>query len=690
MKDNIIFLFNSFYYSDDLSFQLTILEKILEYLNKIYIYNKNIDYIIDFQLLLIKLIDIKIGKKNRKIVLYTILNIINNYNFIGLNNFLATFIIGTDVCSSQKNYMELITTLLDFDKKKITYDNNNQIKFRKKFDRDYGITILIAELLKSNSLDNLLFNSDIRLPENRKNNNKANLILKEYRIKRSFVLNYLQVIETVIQKNINLIGNKIDFNSIPINALYKYKNLFNNKIRNSLIKYANKKKLEVNEMRYNHKVFHELSDKFKNWNSKLLLYDNYTLDNDNENSLFIQFFSYINDFYIDTNSYNLPIINHDYFNNIKINNSIRKIIDKISINANFESIFLLDLSLSVFDNKKYINKMLSITSLLTNIDNLKSFWNSTIIYRSINNNYKISKISTNNTFSNLSDITSLFKNKYQSYSLKSIFLKICLISKKNKINPPKFITLLTDSDIHSSTDLIYPLIHNDIFYTPTTIENELQIFSKFNLPTPYIIIWNISNSILPLYTKSFLDSPHTIFVKGRESEVLQYLLYQINNDIYKKNNVITDVNKTFIHLNKAYLPIKDFLKLLYKDKNIAHHFLFNFNFHKFVINYFKNYYYNVVYKNQSTYYSINDLIKHESLKSNINIPIVNNLLSIENNIEYSYLYLSWIFSCKLKEEYNNIISDNTKKNEYGIWSNILLSWKWSPPEAKKNKIKNKK
>ena len=173
---------------------------------------------------------------------YTILNIINNYKHLGINNFLATFIIASDMCSSQKNYVEMITTILNHKNMKINYDHNNT-KLRKKYDRDYGIALLFAELTSNNNsdFDKLLFFTDYKIPSNRYNHDKTNTLLKNYRKKEVFVLKKLQIIETVIPNNIKLIGNEIEFDSIPIHALLKYKNLFNNKIRLSIQKYSNKK-----------------------------------------------------------------------------------------------------------------------------------------------------------------------------------------------------------------------------------------------------------------------------------------------------------------------------------------------------------------------------------------------------------------------------------------------------------------
>ena len=72
MKNNIILLFNSLYYCNEISIQIDIIHNILDRLNKLFIYDNNIDNIIEFQILLIKIIDIKIEKKIEKlcIILY--------------------------------------------------------------------------------------------------------------------------------------------------------------------------------------------------------------------------------------------------------------------------------------------------------------------------------------------------------------------------------------------------------------------------------------------------------------------------------------------------------------------------------------------------------------------------------------------------------------------------------------------
>ena len=67
MKNNIILLFNSLYYSNEISIQIDIIHNILDRLNKLFIYDNNIDNIIEFQILHIKIIDIKIGKKIEKL-----------------------------------------------------------------------------------------------------------------------------------------------------------------------------------------------------------------------------------------------------------------------------------------------------------------------------------------------------------------------------------------------------------------------------------------------------------------------------------------------------------------------------------------------------------------------------------------------------------------------------------------------
>ena len=56
--------------------------------------------------------------------------------------------------------------------------------------------------------------------------------------------------------------------------------------------------------------------------------------------------------------------------------------------------------------------------------------------------YKISKIDNINILDQLHQIINIVKIQKQSHSLHDIFHKICLISKKNNILPPKFLILL--------------------------------------------------------------------------------------------------------------------------------------------------------------------------------------------------------------------------------------------------------
>ena len=59
MKNNIILLFNSLYYCNEISIQIDIIHNILDRLSKLFIYDNNIDNIIEFQILLIKLLILK-------------------------------------------------------------------------------------------------------------------------------------------------------------------------------------------------------------------------------------------------------------------------------------------------------------------------------------------------------------------------------------------------------------------------------------------------------------------------------------------------------------------------------------------------------------------------------------------------------------------------------------------------------
>ena len=82
--------------------------------------------------------------------------------------------------------------------------------------------------------------------------------------------------------------------------------------------------------------------------------------------------------------------------------------------------------------------------------------------------------------------------------------------------------------------------------------------------------------------------------------------------------------------------------------------------------------------------NFDNIKKSDSNDYDINL-IKNKFNNFNDDFKYSYLLLAWNFSLRLKNEYNTIISNNTTQNKQGYWSNILMSWKWSPAEAKKSK-----